>query len=130
MSKELKRSLIGGSALAAIATLLVVVLAFDPFSDAAAPAPRLIELTAQDAAFGGTNPTLDVRPGERIRLRIRNTDPGILHSISLPGIDPTVRHVAPGRTIEFDVTVPQAGSFEYVCPQHQPKMKGRIVVAP
>ena len=125
----MKRNLFGGSLLAALATLILAEIVADPFSDAAPVDPvRVIELTARDVAFGGTNPTITASPGERVLLRIRNTDPGILHSITLPGIDSKVRHIAPGKTVEFEVTMPQAGSFEYVCPQHEPKMKGRIVV--
>jgi hypothetical protein len=26
--------------------------------------------------------------------------------------------------------VPEGGSFQYVCPQHAPRMQGRIVVEP
>ena len=57
-----------------------------------------------------------------------NNDPGILHSITLPGVDSTVRHIRWGEEVAFEVTIPREGNFEYVCPQHAPRMKGKIRV--
>ena len=54
----------------------------------------------------------------------------VLHSITIPGIDSEVRHVMWGEEIAVEFVVPESGSFEYVCPRHAPKMKGRIVVTP
>ncbi|HKQ62894.1 MAG TPA: cupredoxin domain-containing protein [Candidatus Polarisedimenticolaceae bacterium] len=129
MSKRTKRNLLGGTLAGSLGVLVVALLAADPFSDASTrERPREIVLQARDLAFGGNNPTLHARPGERLRLRVRNDDPGVLHSISLPGIDPTVRQIPWGQEVVVEFTVPAQGSYEYVCPQHQPKMKGRIVV--
>ena len=101
----------------------------NPFSSSAeATPPREIVLEARDLAFAGNNPTLHADPGERIRLIVENSDPGVLHSITLPGIDSEVRHIRYGERVSFDITVPEGGTYEYVCPQHAPKMRGKIVI--
>ena len=128
MSRTAKRSLLGGSLLATILSLVAMLLLADPFSGAAERPVREIVLEARDLAFGGNNPTLAARPGERIRLVVKNTDPGIIHSISLPGIDPQVRSVRWGEEVVLEFTAPQSGTYDYVCPQHAPQMAGRLVV--
>jgi len=131
MSKEMKRNLLGGTSVVFLLTLFVLVWIATPVSTRGqAAAVREIHLEAREVAFGGDNPTLSLQPGERVRFVVRNTDPGVLHSISIPGVDDTVRHVRWGETIRFEITVPQQGEFEYVCPQHAPDMKGRIVIDP
>jgi plastocyanin len=131
MSKETKRKLAGGMVLAVVVTLAAVSLFANPFwSKGAAPPVREIVLEARDLAFGGDNPTLQLSPGERVRLVVRNNDPGILHSIALPGIDSTVRTIKWGEEVAFEITVPDGGTWEYVCPQHLPKMRGKIEVVP
>jgi plastocyanin len=131
MSKTAKRNLAGGS-IAALFTLLIVIVVADPFSarGGTEPAVREIVLEAKDVVFGGDNPTIHAKPGERVRLIVRNSDPGILHSISVPGIDSEVRHIRYGEEVVLDLTIPEGGSFQYVCPQHAPRMQGRIVVEP
>ena len=96
--------------------------------NAAGTPVREIVLEARDVAFGGSNPTLSFEPGERVRFVVRNTDPGILHSITLPGIDSRVHHVRYDEQVAFEVTMPRSGAFDYTCPQHAPKMQGRIVI--
>lgn len=130
MSKATKHKLAGGMVFTVVLTLIGISLFANPFwSTGASPAEvREIVLEARDLAFDGDNPTLLAEPGERVRLVVRNNDPGILHSISLPGIDSEVRHIKWGEEIAFEITIPDGGTWEYVCPQHMPKMKGRIEV--
>jgi len=128
MSKTAKRGLLGGTTLAVVAAAIVLALGGSARSRSESEAVREIVLSARDAAFNGGNPTLALRPGERVRFVVRNDDPGVLHSITLPGIDSRVRLVRPGEEVSFEVTVPDGGRFEYACPQHLPKMRGRIEV--
>ena len=123
----MKRRLIGGVGMAAIVTLFGAIVMVPLWSQSAVAGSeaREIVLEARDLAFGG-NPTLSFKPGERIRLIVRNTDIGVLHSIRLPGIDDTVRHIPWDEQVVIDFTAPEQGVFEYVCPQHAPKMQGRI----
>jgi plastocyanin len=132
MSQEAKRRLIGGVGMVAILTLFGSIVAVPLWSESATAAsePREIVLEARDLAFDGDNPTLEFRAGERVRLVVRNTDTGVLHSIRLPGIDDRVYHVRWGEQVEIEFTAPEAGGFEYTCPQHAPKMSGRIVIKP
>ena len=125
----MKRNLAGGAAIAAIATLAGALLLSGPFwSQGQAESVREIVLDAKGVAFAGNNPTLELVPGERVRFVVRNTDPGVLHAISIPGIDSEVRQLAYGDEVAFEITVPEGGQFEYICPQHAPKMKGKIIV--
>jgi plastocyanin len=128
MSRSAKGGLLGGATLAAAAVL--ALLALGGRTGPTTSATREIVLDARDVAFNEINPQIVLRPGERVRFVVRNGDPGVLHSISLPGIDSTVRDVLPGQEITFEVTVPDAGRFEYVCPQHMPRMRGSIEVRP
>ena len=128
MSQKMKRRLIGGVGMAAILTLFGAIVMVPIWSQSAVAAndAREIVLQARDLAFGEANPTLSFKPGERIRLIVRNTDIGVLHSIRLPGIDDTLRHIPWDQEIVIEFTAPKEGAFEYICPQHAPKMQGRI----
>ena len=123
----MKHNLIGGSTVVGLFTLFFLIWLLTPTGGAGSEV-REIVLEARDLAFDGDNPTLRLEPGSRVRLVVRNTDPGVLHSITLPGIDDRVRFVEYGREITVEFTVPPEGRFDYVCPQHAPKMQGRIVV--
>ena len=124
----MQRRLIGGVGMAAILTLFggIVMLPLWSQSAVAANDAREIVLEARDLAFGDANPTLSFEPGERIRLIVRNSDIGVLHSIRLPGIDDIVRHIPWDEQVVIEFTAPEEGVFEYICPQHAPKMQGRI----
>ncbi len=130
MSRSAKRGLLSGATLAIVVALVLLALGGTAPSGRTAGPVREIVLDARDVAFNEINPPIVLRPGERVRFVVRNGDPGVLHSISLPGIDSTVRDVLPGQKISFEVTVPDAGRFEYVCPQHMPRMRGSIEVRP
>ncbi len=128
MSLKMKRRLIGGVGMAVILTLFGAIAVVPIWSQSAVAGQEMREivLEARDLAFGDANPTLSFKPGEKIRLIVRNTDIGVLHSIRLPGIDDTLRHVPWDEEIVIEFTAPEEGAFEYVCPQHAPKMQGRI----
>ena len=127
MSQKMKRRLVGGVGFAVILTLFGAIVALPLLSQSAVAAndAREIFLEVRDLSFDG-NPTLAFEPGERIRLVVRNNDIGVLHSIRLPGIDDTVRHIPWDEQVVIEFTAPDEGAFEYVCPQHAPKMQGHI----
>ena len=127
MSRSANGGLLGGATL--VGLVLLALLALGGRSGPPS-AMREIVLDARDVAFNQDNPQIVLRPGERVRFVVRNGDAGVLHSISLPGIDSRVRDVLPGEEIAFEVTAPDAGRFEYVCPQHTPRMRGAIEVRP
>jgi len=127
MSRKMKRRLVGGVGFAAILTLFgaFVTVPLRSQSAVAGSEAREIRLEIRDLTFDG-NPTLVFEPGERIRLIVRNHDIGVLHSIRLPGIEDEVRHVPSDDEVVIEFTAPEEGAFEYVCPQHAPKMQGLI----
>jgi plastocyanin len=127
MSKQMKRSLTG-TAIAGVTLILIAVTWLSLPSGESAEPIREIVLDARDAAFDQDNPTLRLQAGERVRFVVRNTDPGVVHAITIPGLDSQVRTIAWGEQVTFEVTVPPGGTFQYVCPQHAPKMQGTIVV--
>jgi len=128
MSQKMKQRLIGGVGFAVILTLFgaIVMIPIWSQSAVAGSGAREIVLEARDLAFGDANPTLSFKPGERIRLIVRNSDIGVLHSIRLPGIDDTVRHIPWDEQVVIEFSAPEEGAFEYICPQHAPSMQGRI----
>ncbi len=91
---------------------------------------REIVLEARGTAFGGDNPTLVLKEGERVRVIVRNNDPGVEHSIAIPEFGIERVDVAPGEEISFEVSAGRPGVVDYVCPQHMPLMQGKIVVRP
>ena len=124
----MKRGLTGSAiVIAALILLGATWLSLSRGGESAEPI-REIVLDARDATFAGDNPTLELQPGERVRFVVRNTDPGVLHAITIPGLDSEVRHIAWGEEVAFEVTAPRGGTFSYICPQHAPKMQGKIVV--
>ncbi len=128
MSQKMKRRLIGGVGFAAILTLFGAIVAVPLWSQSAVAGDegaREIVLEVRDRTFAG-NPTLAFKPGERVRLIVRNHDIGVLHSIRLPGIDDTLYHIPWDDQVVIEFTAPDDGSFEYICPQHAPKMQGSI----
>ena len=131
MSKRMKRGIAGGVSVATLAVLFLLTGLLGSMTPRgeAGESVRQIVLEARNLTFGEGNPTLMLEPGERVRLIVVNNDPGVLHSITLPGIDDRVYHVGWGEEVELEFTAPQQeGGFEYICPQHMPNMKGRIVV--
>ena len=96
------------------------------------PAVREVLLEARDATFNGegANPDIEARVGERIRIVVRNTDTGVLHSISVPELSKEVKHVPWGEEEVLEVTASAPGTYEYRCPQHCPLMKGKLIVRP
>ena len=129
MSRQMKRNLTGTAVVGVALILLGATWLSLPSGESAEPI-REIVLDARDAAFDVDNPTLHLQAGERVRFVVRNTDPGVVHAITIPGLDSEVRTIAWGEQVAFEVTVPPGGTFQYVCPQHAPKMQGKIVVQP
>ena len=109
MSQKMKRRLIGGVGMTAILTLFGAIVVVPIWSQSALTGKetREIVLEARDLAFGDANPILSFKPGEKIRLIVRNTDVGVLHSIRLPGIDDTLRHIPWNEEIAIEFTAPE-----------------------
>ncbi len=125
-----RRYLLGALAILAVCGVAIAVAAVDP-----APPPREIRLVARDMAFYAAgdptpNPTLTLQRGERVRLVLRNQDPGMTHdfaSASLGVASQLLRDAGDATAVTF--TAPrQAGEHDYSCTPHATMMRGRVVV--
>jgi plastocyanin len=116
---------------ASTATVALLVARDDP---AAAP-PRAIRLVVRDMAFHvegeeGRNPVLRLRAGERVRLVIRNEDPGMSHDFAIePWKVATARVEGDGEEASVTFRVPdRRGSETYTCTPHSRMMRGTILI--
>jgi len=125
MSRLQKRTFGALGLVVAIAALLTGVFVAGP----GAPRPiREISLEARSAAFNGDNPTIEAKAGETLRLVVRNADPGVRHEIAVPALGTGTHEVDSGEQVVLEVPLDQPGTYEYVCPRHGARMKGKIVV--
>lgn len=96
---------------------------------------REIVIVAKHMAFfgpdGARNPTIKVRPRERIVITLINEDAGFNHDLSIPAwLVATPRLAGVGKaSLTFEAPDgPQ--NAEYVCVRHASMMAGRIEVLP
>ncbi len=99
--------------------------------------PREIALVARDMGFafqtdsagGPANPTLRLRPGEKVRLVVHNLDPGMRHDLAIEGFGVRTRTLAFGESAAVLISVPRGpGVHVYFCSFHARLMRGRIEV--
>jgi len=100
-----------------------------------APPPRELVLVARDMAFHlpgdpAPNPTLELERGERVRLVLRNEDPGMAHDFTAAGLEVATELLAQSGTSTAVVfRAPQrAGEYPYHCTPHETLMRGLVVV--
>jgi plastocyanin len=100
-----------------------------------APAPREVVLEARDMAFFAPgdptpNPTLELARGERVRLVLRNADPGMTHDFVAPGLavaTPLLRDAGESTAVVFRAPA-EPGEHGYSCTPHAAMMRGHILV--
>ncbi|MEK7339056.1 MAG: plastocyanin/azurin family copper-binding protein [candidate division NC10 bacterium] len=116
------------AAAAASLVLLTVVFAL-PWGRAGAPV-REILLEARGIKFNGENPTLTARVGERLRITVRNAEPGpVPHDLFLVGPDTvTTRLLQPGEEVTLELLLTRPGRYAYACSLHPGMMDGVIEV--
>ena len=115
--------------------LVLMALAF--VSGCAQRQARDVVLVAAGMSFalasapGAANPALAFRPGERIRLTIKNEAPGLRHDVAIPAWNVATEQVGFGETAQVVFTVPQTdGPVDYYCRPHATMMRGLVTVAP
>ena len=133
---------------AAIGALaLVPIVARDAFTGADHSSPvsgptrdlsrdhiREIHLVARDMTFyiagqDAPNPTLQARPGERIRIVLSNTDVGMSHDFAIRSWRVNTKLLKGKGQASIELTVPSIrGAHEYSCTPHAEMMGGTIVV--
>jgi plastocyanin len=117
------------------AAALVPRVAGSVLSGGASPAPvREINLVARDMTFylegqNTPNPTLHARPGERIRLVLRNGDPGMTHDFTIQSWSVATRQLKGKGQDSVEFTVPDTrGTHAYSCTPHSAMMGGIVEV--
>lgn len=111
------------------AGLLLAAAFAAPWGRPAAPV-REIRLEARGITFNGDNPTLSARVGERLRIIVRNAEPGpVPHDLRLvgPGVR-TTRLLKPGDEATLEVVLDRPGRYVYGCSLHPGLMDGVIEV--
>lgn len=83
----------------------------------------------QDGAFGAPNPPLRLKAGARVRLVLRNEDPGMTHNFAVPAWGVATRNLESGQTASVEFAVPSwNGPHAYECTPHARLMRGAIEV--
>jgi plastocyanin len=123
------------SAAVVLVALLLVAGAMIPAMSSTGA--REIRLVARGMAFyleedpRTPNPTIALRPGETVRIVLRNEERGLLHDFAIPALAAGLDPLAWSERGEVVITAPQRpGSYEYLCRPHRPMMRGTITVVP
>jgi plastocyanin len=117
-------------ALVAAGVLAGVLLAlFRPQLFVGRPPIRTITLSMKDYAFNRNNPTLVLRPGERVMFVVRNDeDTPVRHNFEIPALGvPPGKELEPGESREVTITAPLTGVYTYRCTTHG-GMEGTIII--
>ncbi len=116
----------GAGALAIVATLAAAL----PRSGSV----REVRLVARQMAYyvegqSTPNPTLRFRRGERVRIVVKNEDPGMIHDFGVDAWDARTPRIKPGDAARLTFTVPpQPGETAYACTPHGQMMRGTMTV--
>lgn len=110
------------------ATLLLLAAAFALSWGRPAAPIREVVLEARGVRFNGENPTLTMQAGERLRLTVRNAEPGpVLHDLILVGPNTvTTRLLQPGEQVTLELLLTRPGRYAYACSLHPGMMDGVI----
>jgi plastocyanin len=125
---------IPAKAVAALAAMLVLVAGLATATTRGRA--REITLVAKGMAFyidgDGTqaNPVIEARPGETLRIVLKNRDRGITHDFAVPAVDAATDLLAWNEDDDVTFDVPdEPGTYEYVCRPHLLMMKGTLKVS-
>ncbi len=123
--KRIRRHHVLIAAALAIATLgMPIASGHGPFQAFDNSDVRTIVLTARDMRFNGTNPVLEIMPGEMICIVLRNQDPGMKHDLVIPALGLRTPILEPGEEAVLEFRAPAGGALEYFCSMHPISMKG------
>jgi plastocyanin len=117
-----------------VAVLVVAAVAGAIVLPARVPAAREIRLVARDMTFyvdgqAEPNPTLRLRPGEAVRLVLRNEDEGMTHDFAIPEWGAGTRRLEGGEETTITFRAPDRPvSQTYKCRPHSAIMRGTIQV--
>jgi plastocyanin len=118
-----------------VAAAIVVATSLAVTLSSGADAAREIVLEVRGMAFymdgaGAANPVVRARPGELLRVTVRNSDAGLVHDFAVADLGVVLRPVQGGATGSVVFRAPrEEGSYLYVCQPHAQMMRGRLEVS-
>jgi len=74
------------------------------------------------------NPTIIVKKGDLVKLRLTNTDTMMKHDLAIQDLDLKTSLLEPGETTEIIFSANQEGEYDYLCTVHPDQMIGKIVI--
>ena len=94
-----------------------------------------IVLVARDMAFytesneRASNPVLEVKAGETVRVVLKNFDRGMTHDFAVPAVGASIAPVQWNEDDHITFEAPRKpGTYEYMCRPHSAMMKGTLRV--
>ena len=98
------------------------------------PPVREIRLVVRDMTYyvegeAAPNPPLRARTGERVRVILRNDDPGMTHDFGIAAWNALTPRLQAGGEARLEFTAPvQPGTAAYACTPHGQMMRGTVTV--
>jgi plastocyanin len=120
--------------IAAGATLFLLAIILPGVVSSSSDRTREIHLVVRNMTYyvdghDDPNPTLRVSRGERVRVRLINRDPGMLHDFNVRTWNKGTSLVEHGEQAVIEFTAPdKPGEASYVCTPHGEMMRGTIRV--
>ena len=81
------------------------------------------------AAYAFTPSTVVVNQGDKVTLRIFGVN-GDKHTLYVENYAQNIVELNRGRSIDITFTADKPGLFQYVCSNHEPAMRGWLIVNP
>jgi plastocyanin len=120
--------------IAAGAALVILAITLPRAAPSNPDRVREIHLVVRDMTYyvdgqNGSNPTLRLSRGERVRVRLINRDPGMSHDFSVRSWNTGTSLIANGEQAVLEFTAPDTpGETAYACTPHGEMMRGTIRV--
>ena len=77
---------------------------------------------------GQHNPTIEVKQGDFVKLKLINTDKMMLHNLSIPSLNIQTETLGLDEYQEIEFVANTKGELEYLCTLHPDQMSGKIVI--
>ena len=77
---------------------------------------------------GQYNPTIEVKQGDFVKLKFKNTDKMMLHDLAIPSLGLQTETLSVDEYDEIEFIANTKGELEYLCTLHPDQMSGKIVI--
>ncbi len=77
---------------------------------------------------GQHNPTIEVKQGDFVKLKFKNTDKMMLHDLAIPSLGLQTETLSVDEYDEIEFIANTKGELEYLCTLHPDQMSGKIVI--